>query len=197
MGLFDNATYLIFDKDGEIVENKQHEDCIFIDKNDNGTYGIKLGLQGVEIERYGLYPNNTQLLVTSGSSFFDGYHLRVKNGDIGGEDYMLISISGNNFRSAGIIYKKSLESIAFQFFYEFAKFFLPEREPRCCCKENYNKVLLPYVNKIMQSMVKYHKLEECYGDMEWTKDMVARKKDTGSEVKPKLDGFITNSVYTE
>jgi len=180
MGLFDNATYLIFDNNGEIVENKQHEDCIFVD----GTYGIKLGLQGVEIERSMDYPIRCpQLLVTSGSSFFDGYHIRIKNGDIGGEEYTLISISGNVFRAAGIMYKKSLSSIGFQFFYEFAKFFLPEREPRCCCKENYNKVLLPYVNKIMQSMVKYHKLEECYGDMEWTKDMVARKKDTTNTEK--------------
>ena len=176
MGLFDNATYLIFDKNGEIIENKKHEDHCFIE----GSYVISLGLQGVEITRSMDYPIvEPQMFVTSGNSMFDGYNVRVKHGDIGGEEYRLISVTGrNNFRASGIVYKNTLDSIGWSFFFEFAKFFLPEREPRCCCKGHYNKVLLPYVNKVMQSMVKHFKLEEYYGNNEWTKDMVLRTKES-------------------
>lgn len=175
MGLFDNATYLIFDGNGDMIDDKKHDDHIFED----GSYFIKLSLSGVEIQRSMDYPiREPVVMVMDGISYFDGYNIKVKSGDIGGQEYKLLAVSGgkNNFRATGIVYKKALDAIGYQFFYEFAKFFLPEREPRCCCKGNYNKVLLPYVNKVMQSMVKYHKVEEAYGNDVWTKDGAKDKR---------------------
>lgn len=185
MGSADNITYLVFDKNGEMMENKQHEDTIF-KCGYNDEFQIRVGSHGVDALKISDgFKVDSNITVLDGHANFCEYSIRVKVIDIASHDCRLITVNHpNGFRCSAIIYHKQLDSIGFHWFYEFAKFFLPEREPRCCCKENYNKVLLPYVNKIMQSMVKHFKVGYAYENDEWTKDMVCTRKTKKEEIDP-------------
>jgi hypothetical protein len=155
---FDNVKYLSFDKDGKMANN------IF---SHNG-FEIELNLNGISVKSVG-----TGLIVHDGSVTTNCYSIKVQHSNIGSREYNLMTLKSlsDSFRCSGIIYHEELDPIGWNLFFEFAKFFLPEREPRCCCKKEYNEVLLPYVNNVLKSMTKHFNNEAYYGNSIWTKDM--------------------------
>jgi len=149
--------YLIFNEDGEIIEDN-------IIETTDGT--IEFGSSCITLNFNG---NHTDTIV-SGQVFINGWHIRVEQGNALGRYYMLATMVKGNIRFSAIVNHIMEDEMQFQLFFKFAEFFLPTREPHCCCKSNYNKVLLPYINKVFRSMVKHYNYEEYYNNLEYTKN---------------------------
>lgn len=110
-------------------------------------------------------------LAHGGELIIEGLRARTAYFLVGCQNYAFHSVSvGSKYYSA-IVYHNCFENIGYHFFYDWYKFFLPEREPRCCCKENFNQVLLPYVNKVRRSMCHHFGLDDVYGKDVLTKDL--------------------------
>lgn len=154
----DNVRYLVFGTSGELLK-----DNIVSLLDEKITIGFEFDVV-LEI-------NEMQLRLGSGSLYFPLGCAYIKHIDIGGQNIALSIIFINGKHYSAIVYHECFESLNMQLFNEWKDFFLGKK-PRCNCKGRYEKVLIPYANKVMQSMAKYFKLEDCYTDGEIDEDGV-------------------------
>jgi len=158
-----NVRYLVFDPNGDLIIG--NEVCL-----QNGDIKIEFGF-GIDIRIKGM----PRIDFGGGGRIDMGcLSARTLSKHTGCQDYSLHEVRVHEGQYASIVYHECFENIGYHLFYEWYPFFLPSKEPHCCCKNNFNEVLLPYANKIMRSMCKHFKMEEYYGNAVLTKDLIVQ-----------------------
>lgn len=164
---FNNLKYLIFDSNGELIdpENKDvNSNTIFIKEMDS-SFGFNSCLN-IEYKKIPICLCDDSYII------LPNIDARLKKINLGCGDISLHSIGINrNTYYGAIIYHDCFDAIGYHLFYEWYKFFLPEKEPHCCCKNHFNEILLPYANKVRKSMCKFFNLDDVYGKDIITKDL--------------------------
>jgi len=159
-----NVKYLVFGPDGEMLDNNTVE---VSDKSLLGGFcKIEFGF-GIDFmfNEFGAH------LGGGGQLIIQGVRARTAYFTVGCQNYAFHSVRIGQKHYAAIIYHDCFKDIGYHFFYDWSKFFLPEQEPQCCCKADFNNVLLPYANKVRKSMCSFFNLDDVYGKDVLTKDL--------------------------
>jgi hypothetical protein len=158
---FDNYKYLVFDESGKLLKNN----VINLSKECSIEFNCNVNII-IDVET-----KRMNLTLTNGQLFVGSILINMCEKKIGSGDAYFIYVRYNQKYYGAIVYSENLSSVGFGLFYDWYKFFLPPKEPQCCCKGSFNKVQLPYVNKVMKSLVKYFNLQKYYGNSCVDKDL--------------------------
>lgn len=159
-----NVKYLVFGSDGEILDSNKVE---VLNKSLLGGFcEIEFGF-GIDL----VFKDFNAHLVGGGQLILPGIRARTSYFGVGCQNYSFHAVRVGEKHYAAIVYHDCFKDIGYHFFYDWHKFFLPEKEPKCCCKANFNKVLLPYANKVRRSMCSHFNLDDVYGKDVLTKDL--------------------------
>jgi len=148
-----NVTYLVFESEGKIVGTGDRDGNVLV-VNDERLPGGQLGIQfdfGVTLDC-----NGVQAHLGGGGRLDLPYaSARTLSGHLGCQDYSFHAVEVFGKFYSAIVYHKCFDAIGYHFFYEWYKFFLPDREPHCCCKAGFLQRQLPYANAVMKSMCEH------------------------------------------
>jgi len=163
---FSNVTNLVFGINGELL----NDNSIQV-KKDDGIFLIEFGFDVC------ITDNTTYLSVSDGYTNWNGILICSKYDGLGCQNYAFgsVIVDGNFYSS--IVYHNCFDTIGYHFFYDWLKFFIPEK-PRCdCCKGLFKKQIV-YVNQVKETMVKHFKLEDVYGNEMVNEDLRIVRKET-------------------
>ena len=163
---YGNAKYLVFGPEGELLENN-----VVTETDKNGiSMSVEFNLGTLDVESPIYKYGNVSIAGTCNNLYVPGISARTKSNHFAGNDYCFFDCKIFGKQYAAIVYHDGLESNAPYLFYEWYKFYLPDRVPHCCCKRRFYKVWLPYVNKVYESIKikfpeygKYH-IDDCVND---------------------------------
>ena len=159
-----NVKYLVFGPDGEMLGSNTVK---VLDKSLPGGFCEIEFHSGIDF----MFDNFVAHLGGGGQFIIQGIRARTLSFSIGCGDYAFHAVRIGQKQYAAIVYHDCFKDIGYHFFYDWSKFFLPEKEPQCCCKADFNNKLLPYANKVRKSMCSFFNLDDVYGKDVLTKDL--------------------------
>lgn len=194
----DNVRYLVFNADGKLVgmDNRDGDVLIVMDER---LPGGKLGIQfGFSVS---LDCNGVQMTLGEGGKLSLPYAFAMtKSKCLGCQDYSFHTVEVFGKFYSAIVYHECFETIGYHFFYEWYKFFLPEKEPLCCCQGRFLNRQLPHANAVMKSMCDYfsaksNSFSEAYSNNYLGRDL--RIHDRRYEPEPAEAGSTTGQEGTD
>jgi hypothetical protein len=144
---FDNVKYLVFGPEGELIDDNK-----VTEKQDEHTITAEFGLGTLDITHSAFSGAEISVAGDCSNLYIPGLRARTKSKSSLSNHYFLADCNILGKQYAAIVYHGGLEPNAPYLFYDWFEFYLPKRVPHCCCRAQFYKVWLPYVNKVYESI---------------------------------------------